>query len=526
MNYPGPIDLHARAIAAFQQKNWRQAYDVSVHLLKQTPNHAGASHIAGVAALELQQWTQALTYLRQAMQLDPRRGDYAAQFAKALSVTNMHGEAVRVANRACLSACDPLTLDTLGIVYTRANVHERAASVFRHAATQSPDNPGFRFNYAMSLMYAGDMDAAQAEFEACLALDPTYWQAHFSLSGLRRQTQASNHLERLLALSQQTSDNAIAKMYLHMAIGKEYEDLGDFPKAFAQFTSGKLAVRGPNGGSIKRDEAVFEALTRAFPDQHSQPVGCPTDEPIFVMGMPRSGTTLVERIISSHPFVHSAGELQNFGLAFKHASGVRTPSLLDVDTITQSHNIRWDQLGEHYIASTRPMTDCKPRFVDKLPHNFLYLGFIANALPNARLICLRRNPLDTCLSNFREVFAPGSEFHNYALDLLDIGRYYILFDRLMVHWKRVFPGRILELQYETLVETQEASTRQLLMHCDLPWNDACLRFERNDAPVTTASSVQVREPIHRNAIGRWKKYEAQLVELRDLLTDAGIDCDR
>ncbi|HTD29549.1 MAG TPA: sulfotransferase, partial [Xanthomonadaceae bacterium] len=167
---------------------------------------------------------------------------------------------------------------------------------------------------------------------------------------------------------------------------------------------------------------------------------------------------------------------------------------------------------------------CKPRFIDKLPHNFLYLGFITNALPNAKIICLRRNPLDTCLSNFREVFTPGSEFHNYSLDLLDTGRYYVLFDRLMAHWKRVFPGRILELQYETLVDTQEASTRQLLMHCELPWNNACLRFDRNEAPATTASSVQVRAPIHRDAIGRWKKYEAQLTALRDLLTGAGIDC--
>ena len=242
------------------------------------------------------------------------------------------------------------------------------------------------------------------------------------------------------------------------------------------------------------------------------------------MGTLRTGTTLVERILSSHPHVHSAGELQNFGLALKHASGVRTPLLFDVETIARSGHLHWEQLGEHYVSSTRPMTDCKPRFIDKLPHNFLYLGFIANALPNARIVCLRRNPLDTCLGNFREVFTPGSEFHNYSLDLMDAGRYYILFDRLMAHWKRIFPGRILELRYETLVETQEASTRQLLKHCDLPWNDACLRFENNESPATTASAVQVREPIHRKAIGRWKNYAAQLAPLRDLLASAGIDC--
>ena len=157
---------------------------------------------------------------------------------------------------------------------------------------------------------------------------------------------------------------------------------------------------------------------------------------------------------------------------------------------------------------------------------FLYLGYIARALPNAKIVCLRRHHAGhRCLGNFREIFTPGSEFHDYSLDVLDTGRYYILFDRLMAHWKRVFPGRILELQYEALVDAQEFSTRELLAHCDLPWDDACLRFEGNSALATTASAVQVREGIHRKAVGRWRNYEGQLMALRRLLASAGIDCD-
>ena len=518
-------DLHARAVAAFQQRKWRHAFDLSVQLLQMTSNHAGACHIAGAAALELQLWSQALSYLRQAVQLDAGRADSAALFAKALSLANMHEEAVRAADRAMwLSPADPVTLDTLGVVYSRSNLHERAANVFRSAATKWPDISRFRFNHAMALMYSGDMDAAEAETEACLLLDPRHWRAHFSLSRLRDQTPASNHLQRLHSLAQETIGDAIAQMYLHMALGKEYEDLGEYAKAFSHFTTGKSAIRGTSEGSVARDKAVFEAVTLAFPEPRPQPAGCLSDEPIFVMGMPRSGTTLVERIISSHPFVQSAGELQNFGLELKRISGVRTPTLLDVDTIARSHDMPWAQLGEAYISSTRPITQCKPHFVDKLPHNFLYLGYILKALPNARIICLRRNPLDTCLSNFREVFTPGSESHNYSHDLLDTGRYYIQFDRLMAHWKRVFPDRFLELQYETLVDAQEASTRQLLAYCDLPWNDACLRFERNRSPETSASAVQVREPIYRNAVERWRKYDTELVALRDLLEGADIDC--
>ncbi|MEO7198993.1 MAG: sulfotransferase, partial [Dokdonella sp.] len=182
----------------------------------------------------------------------------------------------------------------------------------------------------------------------------------------------------------------------------------------------------------------------------------------------------------------------------------------------------WRKLGETYLTSTRPGTGKKPRFIDKLPHNFLYAGYIAKALPKAKIICLRRNPMDTCLSNFRQLFAPKTPFFDYSFDLLDTGRYYVLFDRLMAHWQRVLPGRILELDYEELVDSQETCSRRLLQHCELPWHDACLQFERNPSPVATASAVQVRAPIYRSSMQRWRHYEAQLTDLRALLRNAGI----
>ena len=276
---------------------------------------------------------------------------------------------------------------------------------------------------------------------------------------------------------------------------------------------------------MRHSEALFDALTQTFPKDTPKSHGCLTEEPIFIVGMPRTGTTLVERIISSHPYVYSAGELQNFGIALKHESGTRTPSLLDVETVERIPKNRWQELGEKYLSSTRPLTECKPYFVDKLPHNFLYIGYIINALPNAKIICLRRNPMDTCLSNFRELFTKGLDFFDYSLDLMDTGRYYVLYHRLIEHWRQIFPGRFLEIDYEELVNNQEATTRQMLEYCGLPWHAACLRFDQNDAPSTTASAVQVRAPIHQEAIRRWKKYEVQLSGLRELLAEAGIDCD-
>ena len=277
----------------------------------------------------------------------------------------------------------------------------------------------------------------------------------------------------------------MGQTYLHMALAKEHEDLDELPLAFDHFAAGKSAGKAQRDYSFEEDRTLFDALIQAFPDvQHDAIAGDPTDEPIFVIGMPRTGTTLVERIISSHPDVYSAGELQNFAVALKRATGSRTPTILDLDVITRAREVDWKMLGEAYLTSTRPATGRKPHFIDKLPHNFLYAGFIARALPNARIICLRRDPIDTVLSNFRQLFAQKSAYYGYSFDLLDAGRYYVLFDRLMTHWKQVFPGRILEVHYESLVEAQEQHSRELLDFCGLSWHEGVMHFEKNDAPVS------------------------------------------
>ncbi|MEO8778160.1 MAG: sulfotransferase, partial [Rhodanobacter sp.] len=360
------------------------------------------------------------------------------------------------------------------------------------------------------------------ELEACIAINPGYWKAHLTLAQQRRQSATDNHIARLQSLLLGQDTNLEAQTYLHMALAKEYEDCADYSTAFAHYTRGKSAAGAARGYAIAQDEALFAAITAEFPAVETATRGFSSNEPIFVIGMPRSGTTLVERIISSHPDVYSAGELLNFGYALKRASGSRTPLILDDDTMQRSRGLDWVALGSGYVASTRPATGQQPRFIDKLPHNFLYAGWIARALPNAKIICLRRDPLDTCLSNFRQLFARQSPHFGYSFSLLDTGRYYGLFDRLMAHWQRVLPGRILEVQYETLVDAQETSTRQLLEFCQLPWDDQCLKFEDNVAPVNTASVVQVRSPIYRGSLRRWKKYEPQLGELQAVLATAGI----
>ena len=432
-------------------------------------------------------------------------------------------EASAVAGKAwALLPREPMTLDTLGVVFSRLNEHAKAAEVFQRLVDSSPRQAGYRFNLATSLVFTGNVAAAEVELEECLKLDPGFWKAYPALAKLRKQTEDRNHVERLLAVLPDAPD-ADAAAYVHMALAKEMEDLGQYPRAFEHLVEGKAPIRAAKRYSISRDEAMFEAIERGFAGPVPQMAGHQSSEPIFVFGMPRSGTTLVERILSSHSDVQSAGELENFGLVLKRASGSATSLMLDPDTIMRSSRLDWAKVGSDYLASTRPGTGRKQRFVDKLPHNFLYAGYIANALPMAKMICVRRNPMDTCLGNFRQLFAKMSSYYDYSLDILDTGRYYILFDRLMSHWERVLPGRILTVRYESLVHAQEAQSRRLLDFCGLPWEDACLRFERNAAPVASASTLQVREPMGSDSIGRWKGYEPQLAPLRRLLEDAEVE---
>ncbi|KFN49022.1 tetratricopeptide repeat-containing sulfotransferase family protein [Arenimonas composti] len=518
-----PETRYRQAVDALNRGEWQRALAEAEGLLRVAPQHGGVNFVAGVAALQLAQMPLAMNRLQAAIRLSPDRPDYLVQFARGLAMSRMFSEALQAAERAqAIGGLDPLSLDTLGIVYTQASRHAQALAAFRAAATAVPGNPGFRFNLASSLTFAGDIAGAEREYEECLRLAPGHARAHLALAQLRRQTPEANHVERLQRLLAAGKPPAVTAMYLHLALAKELEDLGRYPEAFSHLSAGKRFGGEGRGYTSSRDQALFDAVIAAMPEAPSARPGHHSREPIFVIGMPRSGTTLVERILSSHPAVQSCGELQNFGVAFKRASGSTTRSMFDPDTVGRAGGIDPAALGAAYIASTRPVTGGKPHFVDKLPHNFLYAGWIATALPDAKLVWLRRDPLDTCLGNFRQLFALTSPFYDYSFDLLDTGRYFLMYERLMAHWMALFPGRFLELSYEDLVDDQEGQTRRLLEFCGLDWDPACLDFTGNPEAVATASAVQVREPLNRRSIGRWRRFEAELAPLRELLAEGDV----
>ncbi|MDH5823541.1 sulfotransferase [Luteimonas sp. RD2P54] len=524
-------ELKKKALAAMHQRRWDDAHSQAARLIERTPFDPESHFIAGVAVLERSRIRDAQDHFRRAITLDPQRADFHLYLARACVASQDYAAALAAAGKAerLLLPENAAGFDTLGVVLVQCHAYERAAHAFRRAARLMPGDSGVRFNLGTALTFLGDLDGAERELEASVALNPHHWRAHHSLSQLRRQSRESNHIQRLSALAERAAGKVTATTFLNMALAKEFEDIGDYESAFDHCVLGKAAPRELLRYSRSKDRDLFAALASVFPAPYSSPTtqGSAAEDPIFIVGMPRTGTTLVDRIISSHPQVQSAGELHNFPSAWKRALGGQSFEMFNPAHISRAgaNAVDWRRLGDDYVASTRAFTGSLPFFTDKLPHNFLYLGYIACALPAAKIVCVRRHPLDTCLSNFRQLFAPESPYFDYSYDLLDIGHYYILFDGLMAHWKRAFPGRILEVGYEALVTEQENTSRAIVSHCELEWDDACLAFEKNLSPVTTASAVQVRAPMYTTALDRWKRYRSRLQPLREMLEKAGIICD-
>jgi len=484
--------------------------------------------VRGVAAAEAGRVADGLQLIRQACAANPQDAEAHAQLGRWLSRLHRTDEALQAVQAALAAGPrQARTFDTLGVILSRAGAHEQAVDCFASAVELEPRAAGLHFNLAASLKFLGRFDAAVAAYETCLQLDPHFWRAHSALAATRTPTAASHHVERLQRLLAQPLPDADAELHVRHALARELENLGRENEAFEHLNAGNARKFAATGYDGARDQRLFDAVMRAFPDALPAPQGPVSGQgdvaPVFVVGLPRTGTTLVERILASHPLVASAGESQNFGVLLKRASGTRSPQVLDEETVARSARLDLPALGQEYVRRTRPATSVRPRFVDKMPLNFFYLGHIARALPEASLVVVRRHPLDAGLSNFRQLFATGFSYYDYARDLRAIGRYCAHFDRLIRHWRAVLPGRVHEVHYEALVHDQRTTTAALLGHCRLPWDEACLAFERNAAAIATASAVQVRQPLYASSVGRWRRLQSRLGPLIEELKAAGIE---
>jgi hypothetical protein len=309
--------------------------------------------------------------------------------------------------------------------------------------------------------------------------------------------------------------------FLYYGLGKELEDLEAWEEAFDAFARGAAARRE----TVDFDEQAEVETYRAFGDVFTaewlgrDAGGHDDPSPIFVVGQPRTGTTLVERIITSHSQVHSAGELKQFGQCVRRLTEYREPTRYSAKLATLAADVDCTRLGKAYMATTAKMRGDLPRFVDKLPPNYLYIPLILKALPNAKIVHLTRNPMDACFASFKQLFADA---YPHSYDQQEMARHHARYYRLMAVWRERFAGRFFDISYEETAGNLEPNARALIEFLELPWEDACLNFHQQKAAVTTASAVQVRQPVHTRSIGRWRRYERQLEPMRRELEKEGV----
>lgn len=405
--------------------------------------------------------------------------------------------------------------------FAMLGLHVEAEQCHARARLRQPDHPELIYNHATSLIALGRLTEAEEALDRVIALRPEDSDAWYNRATLRKQTADHNHVEIIETQLARTPPHAPGRVALGYALAKELEDLGESSRSFSALKQGADARRRMLSYRVEDDVETMQLIAQTFDADFfaRQHPGHADARPVFIIGLPRSGTTLVDRILSSHSAVASRGEVSDLAMALVKGAGKVSGK---AEMIRRSVGLDFKLLGERYCANL-PGGEAV-RYLDKTPVNFLYLGLIAAAIPDARVIHLRRNPMDVCFAMYKTLFRMAYPF---SYDLGDLARYWIGYDRLMRHWRNVFPAdRLFEIDYEDLVANQEQRSRELLAFAGLPWEDACLSFEKNAQPSLTASAAQVRQPMYRSSVALWRRHEKALAPLRDLLEQAGVEIEQ
>jgi tetratricopeptide (TPR) repeat protein len=490
-------------------------------ILRADPAHVAA--LCGLAAVSLtaSRAQDAIRLLKHALKQSAhlplaRRGLSQALLAQAalseakatvLDLLKMEGE-------------NPGNWVLLGTVYTRLMRQEEALTAFEEAARLNPAEVRLRLSIGHLNKTLGRRSDCEQAYKRCLEMDPGMGEAYWSLADLKNYVFSDPEITSMQSLLKGEDGDDEDQAHLHFALGRAFEHKNDYPAAFDHYATGNRRRRK----TVPFDIAAFENKTRRVREcfdceffASREGSGYPDPSPIFIVGLPRSGSTLVEQILASHSSVEGTFELPNLLTIvreFDHADAAHDAYPEIVRTAPPEY---LGDLGRRYVEETAPLRGARQYFIDKMPNNFSHVGLIHAILPRAVVIDVRRHPMDACFSTYKQHFAEGQSF---SYDLEDLGRYYRCYLSLMDHWDTVLPGKVLHLQYEQLIREPEAQIRRLLGHCSLPFEPACLAFHETKRPVRTASAEQVRQPLYTSGVGYWRHFEAQLAPLRHALGES------
>jgi tetratricopeptide (TPR) repeat protein len=489
--------------------------------LKQHPTDVAAMRMLAEVAARLGRYGDAEALLGRALELAPSfhaaRLNYAFVLHRAGKPEPALVEIDRLLEK---DPANPGHRNLKAAILARVGEVERSIDLYEDVTRQYPNHPKVWMSFGHALKTAGHQERCIQAYRRSLELAPQLGEAWWSLANLKTVKFTATDIENMRRQLERGDLAVEDRFHFHFALGKALEDAGQYEESFAHYARGNAQRREyvnydarENASHVRRSKALFTPEFFA----HRRGVGCEATDPIFIVGLPRSGSTLLEQILASHPLVEGTQELPDVVSIARELSGRKTRS----DTSKYPEVLEslgrdvLRELGERYLRQTRVQrkTDA-PFFVDKMPNNWAHAGLIHLMLPNAKIIDARRHPLACCFSGFKQHFARGQHF-TYSLE--DIGRYYCDYVELMAHVDAVLPGRVHRVIYEALIEDAESEVRRLLAYCGLPFDERCLRFYENDRAVRTASSEQVRQPIYRDGLDQWRNYDAWLGPLRDAL---------
>lgn len=519
----------ALALAAehHQQGRIEQAERMLRELLRNSPDNVDALRLLGVLSLAAGRLQEAERLLKRATHMAPDFADAQLDLGKVYKEQHKLADAIAALERAI--ALEPGNFFghfLLASVLAPAARTDDAVAAYRKALELRPRHSGAWLGLGHALKTAGEQEEAIAAYRECLRLRPGSGETWWSMANLKTYKLSNDDIHAMqqqLAKQDGTGEDeegfsTQSRVNMLFALAKAYEDRGDDHLAWEYYVQGNSTQRMLENYDPVRTEVVNDEIISVFnPEflEQQKGLGHTSDEPIFVIGLPRSGSTLLEQILASHSQVEGTSELPYVGVIANTAGRNRADGLIYPRALRDVAPDKWAAMGQTYLDLARIHRGLgKPRFIDKMPNNFPHVGLLHLMFPNAKIIDARRYPLDSTLSCYRQLFARGQSF---VYDLTDIGEYFLQYQRMMDYWHEVLPGRVLTVQYEDMVTDFDNQLARLLEYCGLPFEESCSRFWETSRPVRTASSEQVRQPIYTQSIHRWRRYEAELAELIEVL---------
>jgi tetratricopeptide (TPR) repeat protein len=503
--------------------------------LREDPNNVDALRcLAGIYVHDEDRVSDAEALLRRATSLAPDLTAAWTMLGAMLHKTNRYREAIDCFRTATsLEPDNAAAWGGLGNAYGHSGEVEKAIDAYSRSIALRPGVAGAHMGHGHVLKTAGDQASALVAYREAIRLKPDFGEVYWSMANLKVFRFEDAEVAAMKEQVARTDLSESADVHFRFALGKACEDAGDYAAAWHYYETGnqrqrKRVSHDPVAFELRHEE-IIEVFSREFLESHAG-AGCQLPDPILIVGLPRSGSTLIEQILASHSQVEGTAELPTLSRLATSIGRYRRDQVAFPKSVLDLRVKDFRAYGQQYMEETRSFRFTnRPFFTDKLPNNFSHVGLMHLILPNAKILNARRHPCDSCLGAYKQLFGEGQ---NFTYDMLDLATYYRQYHTTMQHWHRVLPGKVLDVHYEETVTDLETQVRRILAHCGLPFEEACVRFHETQRPVKTASSEQVRQPIYSGALGYWRRYEKHLglwldefadiiAELPDVVRNAG-----